>query len=144
MASFTVDKIDRSILKDLRKEATDNGSTPLEVWRKKMLSAQAKILLEDPKQYRRFGPYWWLVKHELIAEGYTQFGDTVDAEWYEKMDYGDWVDNILAAWFFGENSIDNGLIYSELHIINVSYEPDEYEAYTYYVIDEEMELVRYL
>ena len=86
-----------------------------------------------------------MLKRELIADGYGIFGDTLDAEWVEKLDYGDWIYNILAAWAYAEQAIDLGLIYSERHSIPLlADDVDESMDYVEYVlIDEEVDRLAY-
>ena len=40
---------------------------------------------------------WWLVKKALIDYGYSGFGDNIDQEWFEALDYGETEYNLVAA-----------------------------------------------
>ena len=146
MAELRIYKPDTEALRNLKATALKNGSVTPEEWRAKFLKSVATIVTSNPKQYHSYGPYWWLLKRELIADGYGQFGDTVDAEWVEKLDYGDWIYNLLAAWVYAEQAIDLGLIYSERHSIPMvsgdgSAGAEEYIEYV--LIDEEVDILAY-
>ena len=62
-----------------------------------MASGCVKMLLASPQQYRSYGPFWWQLKRELLAQGYAQFGEHLDAEWLEHTEYGDPILNLLAC-----------------------------------------------
>lgn len=127
---------------ELKRQALEESGLDEDAWKKKIIANIAIILKQNPLQYRSFGPYWWLVKSELIKQGITDFGQDVDAEWFEKADYGNSSTNILAAWAYSDNAIDEGLIYSSEHsvtFLNGEFE-DEIDVQTYVLVDEEMEL----
>lgn len=127
-------------LKTLKAEATDYGRISEADWRAKMAKTLAGIISQNPIRYRAYGPYWWLLKKELIANGITMFGETVDAEGFEMCDYGDATYNLLAAWAYGEYAMDLGLIYSNEHNID-AIEDDDTEPHSrvYVIADDEVE-----
>lgn len=142
-------KPDVDTLNELKKQALAAVPNAIE-WRKKFLGNLATILREDPKRYRAYGPYWWGLKKALVAEGITEFGETVDAEWLAQTDYGDATRNILAAWLYADSySEPNGLMYSHDH--PVAFSPDaqgeveqvdgEFDVLQYTLIDEEVEVL---
>lgn len=124
-------------LAPLLAEATGNGTIPEEAWRKKLLASFTGVLTRKPIHYRCFGPYWWCFKALLLEQGITTFGDRMDAEWREKMDYGSSTLNLLAAFAYYDTAFDQGLLLSHVH--GVSYEDGEVEDYV--LIDEDMEIL---
>lgn len=124
-------------LAPLLAEATENGKIPEETWRKKLLSSFTGILTRNPLHYRCFGPYWWILKSLLLEQGVTTFGDGMDAEWREKMDYGSSTLNLLAAFAYYDTAFDRGLLLSQVH--GISYEDGEADEYV--LVDEEMEIL---
>ena len=130
-------------LRTLKREATSGGVVPETEWLRKMTETMSKILQGDPRSYRSFGPYWWIVKKALLDAGHSQFGDFLDLEWLEYMDYGDPVWNMLAAWQYQDHALNNGMIYTNQHPVVVT--PDEPEGAgpedrVYTLADEDMEL----
>jgi len=115
-------------LHSLKREATHDGTVSDADWLRKMCGTMAKVLDGDPRSYRSFGPYWWIVKKELLDAGYNQFGDFLDREWLEIMDQ--------------DHALNNGMIYANGHPIVVT--PDEPEGAepedrVYTLADEDME-----
>lgn len=127
----------------LRGAATQNGKTSEKEWVQKNCELNARFLRKDPARYRSFGPYWWVLKDEMLKHGITDFGDFLDMEWLELCKYDTPFHTLLAAWMYSENAIDMGLIYSNEHL--VSYLPEETDQENdvrpYIVADDEMELL---
>lgn len=136
-------KPDVSEIEQFRFEATDGGKVSEEDWVKENCRIVHKIVARDPKRYRAYGPYWWIVKRALIANGYDDFGDHVDAEWVEQCDYGKDFYNLIAAWMYQERALDFGLIYSNAHTVEFEPEEDgmERDVGEYVLTDDEMELL---
>ena len=44
-----------------------SGELSREDWRKRMLEGYKGILLGNPIQYRGFGPFWWILKKEMLV-----------------------------------------------------------------------------
>ncbi|MEE0815819.1 MAG: hypothetical protein U0M13_09160 [Desulfovibrio fairfieldensis] len=124
-------------LAPLLAEATENGKVTEDEWRKKLLSSFTRVLTRNPLHYRCFGPYWWSFKTLLLEQGIAAFGDRMDAEWREKMDYGSSTLNLLASYAYYDTAFDQGLLLSQMH--SVSYEDGEAEDYV--LIDEDMEIL---
>lgn len=126
-----------------RFEATEGGKVSEEDWVKENCRIVSGILAKDPRRYRAYGPYWWITKRALIANGHDDFGDHVDAEWIEQCDYGNDFHNLIAAWMYQSQALDLGLIYSSAH--TVQFEPEEpggeQDVYEYLLADDEMELL---
>lgn len=72
-------------------------------------------LLEDPKRYKSYGMFWWVLKQALIESGVTDFGQSLDKEWIENMTYGDTAHDLAAADAYVDYAIQNGLFYSSTH-----------------------------
>ena len=94
-----------------------SGELSREDWQKRMLEGYKGILLRNPIQYRGFGPFWWILKKEMLDAGIADFGDSLDAEWVERIDYGDPVLNILSAYAYAEYAEEYGLLYSSGHTV---------------------------
>lgn len=126
----------------LRDTATNNGQVSEADWIAKNIELTAGILRRDPRRYRAYGPYWWVVKRAMINHGLDDFGDFVDLEWYDKVDYGNEFLNLLAALIYQDMVLELGLIYSNDH--NIEYEPvdedSEGDVQVYTVADDFMEL----
>ena len=130
-------------LETLRPMATKNGAVSEEKWIADNIRATSKLLKNEPKRYRGYGPYWWILKKIMLAHGITDFGDHVDIEWADLCDYGNDFHNLLAAWMYQDIAFENGLIYSNAH--NVAFEPEaegmEHDVAEYILADDEMELL---
>ena len=124
-------------LQPLLPEATHNGKVSEKDWREKFVKTFTTQLQKDPKQYRCFGPYWWLFKSILIKYGVEVFGDGLDAEWIENLDYGSDTYNLLASYAYYDRAFDMGLIYSNDHTIGY----DDGESGTFTIADEDMETI---
>lgn len=129
-------------LAPLKAEATKNGQVSEAEWLQKMSDTIAGLIRNDPRRYRAYGPYWWTLKRILIDRGHTEFGDSLDAEWLEYVDYGNPVWNLLACWVYGEVAMDGGLMYSNHHVITFvpeSEDDGEADDREYTLVDDEVE-----
>jgi len=116
-------------------EATANQTAA--EWETKMLSGIAGILRKQPLRYRTYGPYWWLVKAILIDHGITDFGGHIDQEWFDALDYGDPVYNLLAAWAYEDTRFMPGqMAENPYHAL----ETEDGDSIDYTSGDEEMEI----
>jgi hypothetical protein len=116
-------------------EATENQTA--QQWEQRLIQAIALILRKRPLRYRTYGPYWWVVKRALIDAGVTDFGDHIDQEWFDAVDYGDPAYNLLAAWAYEDTrfSVTGQMIENPYHVlVDADGEPFEFVAG-----DEEME-----
>jgi hypothetical protein len=101
-----------------------------------MVDAIAKILRDRPLRYRTYGPYWWVVKRALIDAGVTDFGDHIDLEWFDALNYGDPAYNLLAAWAYEDARFASGQIIENPYHVMIQADG---EAIEYACDDEEME-----
>ena len=124
-------------LEPLKQEAFATGLSE-KAWLEKMANTIAEILEENPKQYRSLGPYWWGVKQVLKQQGFD-FGDFIDAEWFEQIDYGSDVWNMLASYAYQMYAAANGLFESNEHILCMIDDEGNQQAVTYTLIDDDME-----
>lgn len=120
-------------------QGTKNGQKTREEWLEGMAHAIASMLKKNPMQYRSYGPYWWVVKKILLSFGEDHFGSFLDAEWVEKVTYGDPVWDLLAAWSYSEYALDNGLIYSNGHPVVFINDDGESEEEAYTLVDDDIE-----
>lgn len=129
----------------LRDAATRGGAVDEREWTKTHCRLVAGLLKRDPLRYRGYGPYWYAVKKALLDAGYQDFGETIDLEWFELIDYGKTFYNLLAAWMYQDNAANVGLMYASSHIATFE-ERDETgdavnEEMEYEMADDEMELL---
>ena len=110
----------------------------LEEWTEKFLANLKALLLREPIRYRAFGPYWWALKKIFIAKGDLSFGEEIDLEWLEAMDYGKPELNILAAFAYEEQRLAASLIDDPFHIMETADGGDHVEFAS---SDPEMEIM---
>lgn len=126
----------------LRNEATRNGKVSETEWVDRCCRESARILRKDPLRYRSYGPYWWVQKQAMLAGGITDFGEFVDMEWHDAVDYGSRFLNLLAALIYSNGAMDSGLIYSNSHnVIIKSENTGALDAQVYVLSDDDMELL---
>ena len=114
-------------LEPLITEAT-KGQT-IEAWIAAMMKGIKQILIQSPDRYRAYGPYWFPAKNEFIKQGDFSFGDFIDAEWLEEMDYGDIKYNLAAAFAYEETQFNLGLMDYPYHTMeDADGNPVEYVA----------------
>ena len=128
-------KPEGDMLSGLMAEATENGKITPQDWQARYLDGVSALLQANPRQYRSYGPFWWLLKRALIDSGRIKFGQHLDAEWLEATEYGDPAMNLMATFVYGEYAINHGLIYSSEHAIGYL----DGEVDTYVLADEDME-----
>lgn len=124
-------------LEPLKQEAFQGGLSESE-WLAKMAATIAKIFRQNPKQYRGLGPYWWVVKKILLDHDYD-FGDFIDAEWYENVSYGSDVLNMLASYAYQVYAADMGLIESNEHNLIMLDDDGAQHPLVYVLVDDDME-----
>ena len=128
-----------TILQPLLDEGTKGGQKTREEWLAGYASGLADHLRKNPKQYRSYGPYWWIVKRVLIQKGVEDFGEYLDQEWLEKTTYNDDVWDMLAGYAYGEYAVQAGLVYSHTHLIAYVNEDGDFDEDQYVLFDEDME-----
>lgn len=84
-------------------------------WQSVYLQNVHKELLADPKRYKCYGMFWWVMKQALIESGITDFGQALDKEWLENTAYGDTARNLAATDLYADFALKNGLFYSSTH-----------------------------
>lgn len=105
-------------------------------WVSLYLDGVKKLIKKDPLRYRTFGPYWWLLKKALIDRGDYAFGDEIDLEWFEALDYGSVELNIAAACAYEDDRTDSQCnIHDDSHML----EDENGEAYEYKTGDSEVD-----
>ena len=110
-----------------------------EAWTAQYLENLAARLMENPAQYRSFGPWWPQVKEQLITAGYKNFGilnDIAVAAIY-KMPRP--ALTLVAAHLYSDWRIDNGHVYTASHLLEVNEAADDTEPYNWESFDEEVE-----
>lgn len=106
-------------------------------WETKFVSSMVDFLAKNPLRYRGFGPYWWLVKQAIIEHGETRFGDEVDNEIVEALDYGERAINLIAAHAYSESMFDLGNMTESRHSMATT----DGESVDFIIADDEMELL---
>ena len=105
-------------------------------WVTAYLAGIKTLIQKNPLRYRAFGPYWWLVKKALIDRGETAFGDEIDREWFDALDYGNKEQNIAAAYAYENERTEGNLnVYDESHML----ETGDGEPYEYVTGDSEVD-----
>lgn len=97
----------------------------------------ASGLIERPDMYLSFGPYWWLLKNELIKIGVNDFGDDSDAEVVEMLEYESRDLNCAACFAAQSLAFDS---YST-HTNDKTVIGDDGEPFIYRLADDDMELM---
>jgi hypothetical protein len=110
------------------------GDRSEDEWVASLLFGIRAFLVKNPKRYRNFGPYWWLVKKMFVDAGDTVFGDHIDARWVERMDYGDAKYNLAAAFAYEDARFGTTNVMEPVHVIIDDGDPIEFVS-----ADEEME-----
>lgn len=107
---------------------------PAEQWIAAVLSGIRTLLLKAPKRYRGYGPYWWLIKRMFVGAGDLEFGEHLDAQWVEALDYGEAKYNLAAAFAYEDARFDIMNIMEPVHVMIEDGDPIEFVS-----ADEEME-----
>jgi hypothetical protein len=89
-----------------------------EDWIDMILAAIKQMVDNNPMRYRQYGPYWWLIKKALIEREDLSFEDTLDLEWIEALDYGDTALNLMAAFLYGDEKHNLGLLTESFHTMH--------------------------
>lgn len=111
-----------------------NGGKPDNEWIASILAAIRSLLLKNPKRYRGYGPYWWLVKKMFVEAGDLEFGEHLDAQWIEALDYGEAKYNLAAAFAYEDARFNVMNLMEPVHVMIEDGDPIEYVS-----ADEEME-----
>lgn len=107
-------------LKEVRKTKNDKKYST------DVINTISRILLKDPIRYRYYGAFWWAVKKELIAGNKEWLDDHIDKEWLERTDSGNTATNLMMAWIFSEERMDNMESPSDTSTIELEGESVEY------------------
>jgi len=126
-------------LQPLLTEATTEAGQTVEEWMPRLLASIKAVLLATPLRYRAYGPYWWALKRAYIDSGDTTFGNFLDMEWLQAMDYGKPELNLLAAWAYSDARFNRGLTTDPWHLLE-DLSGDEPEEIEYVSVDPDMEM----
>lgn len=127
----TIARYDLPELETLIAEATQEAGGDFTA---AFVSGVAGELGADPLRYRAFGPYWWLVKREIIDSGITFLGEELDSETLAALDYVDSKLNLAAAYAWRENTLATSALYSDTHVVELTTgEVDQYVIYDHEV-----------
>jgi len=86
-------------------------------WIEKLLNAIKTVILSNPLRYRGYGPYWWLIKRMMINRNFLEFGEHLDREWIETLDYGSDEFNLAAAFAYEDARFETTNVYGDTHTI---------------------------
>jgi hypothetical protein len=128
-----IEKPSKEALDRLISQAVGNRSVA--EWTAALLAAIRTLLLRNPKRYRGFGPYWWLVKRMFVEAGDLSFGEHLDQQWIEAMDCGEAKYNLAAAWAYEDARFNVVNIMEPVHVMIDDGDPVEFMS-----ADEEMEM----
>ena len=129
-----IEKPTKEVLAELIDQACGNQTE--EEWIEKFLSGIKKLLSKSPARYRGYGPYWWLIKKALIEKGEMSFGEHIDAEWFEAVDYGDTAFNLAAAYLYEDMRTDSVNLFDDAHYLS----DEAGETVIFISSDEDMEI----
>ncbi|MAD44702.1 MAG: hypothetical protein CMH98_06830 [Oceanospirillaceae bacterium] len=95
-----------------------------------------KTLLQDnPRQYRSYGPWWWVIKQALISQDKAFFPEKVDAETLEQLQYDKTEYGLVAAFLYADPIIGSGADYNQSHVL----EDTNGNSIEYVIADDDME-----
>lgn len=94
-------------------------------------------IASNPSMYRSFGPYWWLIKREMLAMGIKDFGESVDTETADALDYGDRDLNCAAGYAYQLLAFDTMAVYGHHHAVQL----EDGTIAQYVLADEEVEAI---
>lgn len=120
-------------LRSYMAEATEDCTE--QVFINRYLNAVYQILVEDPRQYRAYGVFWWAIKQAFIERDVFDFGYEVDASAIAIMAGLNTAQRFCAAFANKQYAVDNGHLYSCDHV----YDGSNGEPYFYSLDDFEME-----
>ena len=83
-------------------------------WTERYCATAFKLITDRPERYKQYGPYWWVLKKEILSQGHD-IGAFTDAEWLEYLDYGNTEYNIAAAYLYAEEHREVCFAYSAEH-----------------------------
>lgn len=118
------------MIENTRKEVGDNFA-------ENYLLSLAKMLKKQPDMYLSFGPYWWLLKKELINLGVLDFGEDSDAELVEMLEYESRDLNCAACYAAQVLAFDS----YATHTNDKTVIGDDGEPFVYRLADSTMELM---
>jgi hypothetical protein len=121
-------------LRPLINEACVNQTA--EEWIEKILEAIKSVIQKKPLRYRGYGPYWWLIKKMLIDRSFLEFGEHLDREWVDALDYGSDKLNLAAAFAYEDARFETVNIYGDTHTMATATGSVEYIS-----ADKEMEVM---
>jgi hypothetical protein len=105
-------------------------------WKGKFLESMKKMLRKQPLRYRGYGPYWWLIKKMFIDQGVLDFGEDIDRQWFDSVDYGDDTVNLVAAFAYEDARFATVNIYEGIHTMETDTGTIDYLS-----SDEDMEIM---
>ncbi|MDO5537710.1 MAG: hypothetical protein Q4F72_09310 [Desulfovibrionaceae bacterium] len=140
----TLYKSDIMEFEDELREITCNGEISRAQLVRDIARAVAENVRRDPKSYRAFGPYWWIVKRIMLDNGITEFGSFIDREWHRMCDYGNDFDSAFAAWTYFGQSLQVGRIHVRDHEVYFAPRRGEanYKSGVYRLLDYDIEMNR--
>ena len=107
--------IDRA---ELRALVDDNLSSLTDTeFADRYLLAVAKVLKTDKARYRCYGPYWPVIKSELVAMGVQDFGSEFDEDMAANFNYDNRALNAAAAYVYSHPRVQSGELYNNTHIL---------------------------
>ncbi|MFH1984755.1 MAG: hypothetical protein ABIL58_23185 [Pseudomonadota bacterium] len=116
--------------------AAGSGARTEPEWVAAMMAAIRALLLKNPKRYRGYGPYWWLLKRMFIEAGDLSFGEHLDYQWIEDLDYGSPAYNLAAAFAYEDARFNSVNVLDAYHVMPTT----DGDAVEFTAADEEMEL----
>lgn len=101
------------------------------------MQSVAKQIKSNPRLYRTFGPYWWVLKRELAKASIGTNGDYVDAETANALDYGSTELNLAACYLAQQKNLETYFLYSNTTMVELI----SGETVDYVLEDQQLELL---
>ncbi|MBE0507503.1 MAG: hypothetical protein IBX50_12430 [Marinospirillum sp.] len=97
----------------------------------------AGMLKRSPSMYLSFGPWWWVLKSEMINAGILDFGDETDAEVLEMLSYNNTDMNCAACYVAQSAAFDEYSTHThDRTVVDLDGEP-----FVYRLADSTMEMM---
>lgn len=110
-----IEKISKEDLESSIQDTLKSNKIGREQWIRSYLDAIVRNIKRDPRQYRSYGAYWWVLRSELDKHGLDIWSSDIEVEVVQSLDYGDSGLNLAAAHAYYENRFSRGIQYDSVH-----------------------------
>jgi hypothetical protein len=103
------------------------------------LDGLIQCINNNPQIYRMYGPWWASLKTLIIERGDVSLGQIVESDVAAIYGMGRPALTVLAAHLYASDRLENGAVYSDVHLLDVASYADDTEPYVYTSYDESIE-----